>query len=89
MNQTGYRLTVSGLFLFRCFVFQRPASSTSLDAPSRQFISSGRGSRGQEGTWALSVLMTDRVVVHIQLQHHWVSQTGVFLLQFFQFRNVA
>ena len=41
-SQLNHRctLTVSGLFLFRCFVFQRPTSSTSLNAFSRHFLSS-------------------------------------------------
>ena len=80
---------MSGLFLFRCFVFQRPPGSTSLNAPSRQFLSPGEGGRRQQAGGALSVLLTDGVVVEVELHHHWVGQAGVLLLQFIQFRDVA
>ena len=90
----GYhKLTVSGLFLFRCFVFQRPTCSTPLNALSRHFLSPGVGaSRGQQRAGAVRVgVVTDRVVVQVQLQHHEAGggQAGVLLLQFIQLRNVA
>ena len=85
---------MSGLFLFRCFVFQRPTCSTPLNALSRHFLSPGVGaSRGQQraGAVRVGVVVTNRVVVQVQLQHHEVGggQGGVLLLQFIQLRNVA
>ena len=85
---------MSGLFLFRCFVFQWSTSSTSLNALSRHFLSPGVGGiRGQQraGAVRVGVVVTDRVVVQVQLQHHevGVGQAGVLLLQFIQLRNVA